>query len=51
MSDTNTALYLTMDRDYVVEAVFSCSPSSGVLPPLAMGLLLLALGVVVRRLS
>jgi hypothetical protein len=49
-SDTNTVMYLTMDKDYVVEAIFSCSVASGVLPPVGMVLVSLALGVVVRRL-
>jgi hypothetical protein len=47
-SDANTVLYLTMDRDYVVEAIFSCSASS-MLPPASVVLLLLTLCVVVRR--
>jgi hypothetical protein len=49
ISDTNTVLYLTMDKDYVVEAIFSCSESSSLLPPVAIVLLLLSLGVVIRR--
>jgi hypothetical protein len=48
-SDTNAVIYLTMDRDYVVEAIFSCSADSSVLPPIGMVMLLLMLGVVVRR--
>jgi hypothetical protein len=49
ISDTNTVLYLTMDKDYAVEAIFSCSASSSVLPPLAVVMMILALGAVVRR--
>lgn len=47
--DSNTTLYLTMDQDYAVEAGFKCG--SGLPPFLAMSLLALALGVVIRRLT
>ncbi len=47
--DTNSVLYLTMDTDWSVEAQFKCGSS---LPPfVAMSLLALAVGVVVRRFS
>jgi hypothetical protein len=49
--DTNAVIYLTMDRDYVVEAIFSCSASSSAMPPVAMVLVLLTLAVAVRRLT
>lgn len=45
--DTNSVLYVTMDDDYVVEVDFKCG--SGVPPFLAMTLLALGLGVVIRR--
>ncbi len=45
--DTNAVLYLTMDADYQVEALFNCG--SGVPPFVAMTLLALGLGVVIRR--
>jgi hypothetical protein len=50
VSDTNTVIYLTMDRDYVVEVIFSCSASSA-LPPMVILLLTLSAGVIIRRLS
>jgi hypothetical protein len=50
-SDTNTVIYLTMDKDYVVEAIFACSADSGVLPPIAMAFLTLLAGAMVRRLA
>jgi hypothetical protein len=51
ITDTNTVLYLTMDKDYVVEAIYSCSASSSVLPPIGMVLLALAAGVLIRRMA
>ncbi len=48
--DTNAVLYLTMDGDYEIEAIFKCG-SGEMLPPIGMVLLVLAMGVVVRRLS
>ncbi len=45
--DTNAVIYLTMDADYEVEALFNCG--SGVPPFVAMTLLALGLGVVIRR--
>ncbi|MBN1346025.1 MAG: hypothetical protein JXQ73_25280 [Phycisphaerae bacterium] len=47
--DSNSTLYLTMDEDMIVEAAFKCG--SGVPPFIAMALLALGLGVVIRRLS
>ncbi len=45
--DTNSVLYLTMDADWEIEAAFKCG---GSVPPfVAMTLLALATGVVVRR--
>jgi hypothetical protein len=49
--DTNSVLYLTMDTDYVVEAIFSCSADGSVLPPLGIVLVALAAGIVRRRLA
>jgi hypothetical protein len=49
--DTNSVLYLTMDTHYVVEAIFSCSADSSMMPPIGMVLLALASWVVVRRAS
>jgi hypothetical protein len=51
VSDTNEVAYLLMDGDVVVEAVFGCSDSSGILPPIAIVLLVLALGVARRRMA
>jgi hypothetical protein len=51
IEDTNTVIYLTMNTDYVLEAVFSCSASSSVLPPIALVLLALVAGVSIRRLT
>ena len=45
--DTNQVMYLTMDQDYQVEAQFKCG--SSVPPFVAMTLLALAAGVVIRR--
>ena len=45
--DTNAALYLTMDADWEVDAGFKCG--GGVPPFIAMTLLALAMGVVLRR--
>jgi hypothetical protein len=45
--DANTVLYLTMDADYEIEAIFKCS-SGGVMMPLGLVLLLLALSAAVR---
>jgi hypothetical protein len=50
IGDTNTVLYLTMGNDYRIEAVFSCA-SSSVLPPVAIALLMMVLGVLIRRLT
>jgi hypothetical protein len=47
--DTNSVLYLTMDNDYVVEAIFSCSADSGAFPAVAMALLALMIGAAARR--
>jgi len=47
VQDTNTVLYLTMDADWEIEAKFKCG--GGVPPFIAMTLLALALGVVLRR--
>ncbi len=47
--DSNAVLDLVMDGDYQVEAVFTCG--SGLPPFVAMALLALGLGVVIRRLS
>lgn len=49
ITDTNAVLYLTIDKDYVIEAVFSCSASDSALPPIAMVLLLLTMGTAARR--
>ena len=47
-TDTNAVLYLTMDADWVIEGAFKCG---GSVPPfVAMTLLALGLGVVIRRL-
>jgi hypothetical protein len=48
VEDSNTVLYLTMDADYDVEAIFKCG-SSDMLPPVGMVLLALGLGLVARR--
>jgi hypothetical protein len=48
-TDSNVLAYLTMDRDYVVEAIFSCSGDSSVLPPAAVVLVTLTLGALLRR--
>ncbi|MBN1342529.1 MAG: hypothetical protein JXQ73_07605 [Phycisphaerae bacterium] len=47
--DSNSTLYLTMDEDMIVEAAFKCG--SGMPPFIAVALLALGLGVVIRRLS
>ena len=47
--DTNDTIYVTMDQDRVIEAAFKCG--SSVPPFVAMTLLALGLGVVIRRLS
>ncbi len=47
--DTNTTLFLTMDQDTTVEAVFKCG--SSVPPFVAMTLMALGLAVMLRRLS
>ncbi|MBN1342412.1 MAG: hypothetical protein JXQ73_07015 [Phycisphaerae bacterium] len=47
--DSNTVLYLTMDVDKSVEAAFKCG--TGAPPFMAMSLLALGLGVVIRRLT
>ncbi|MBN1346653.1 MAG: hypothetical protein JXQ73_28440 [Phycisphaerae bacterium] len=47
--DSNLVLYLTMDEDKSVEAAFKCG--SGMPPFVAMSLLALAVGVVIRRLT
>ncbi len=49
VDDANTVLYLTMNRDYAVEADFKCG--SGLAPLLGVGLLALSLAVVIRRCS
>jgi len=46
--DSNAVLYLTMDADYEVQAIFKCG-SSEMLPPVGMVLLMLTLGVIIRR--
>ena len=38
-----------MDKDYVVEAIFSCTGGSSILPPVAIVGILLSLGVLIRR--
>ncbi len=48
--DTNSVLYLTMDGDYAVKAVFKCG-GGGVEPFAGMVLMVLGLGVVIRRLA
>ncbi len=48
-TDTNSVLYLTMDADYEVQAQFNCG--SGLPPFVAMTLLALGLGVVIRRMA
>ncbi|MBN1346736.1 MAG: hypothetical protein JXQ73_28860 [Phycisphaerae bacterium] len=46
-TDANHVIYLTMDRDYEIEAAFKCGTS---LPPfVAMTLMAMAVGVAVRR--
>lgn len=47
--DTNAVLDLVMDDDYTVKAYFKCG--SGLPPFVAMALMALGLGVVIRRLS
>ncbi|MBN1342244.1 MAG: hypothetical protein JXQ73_06170 [Phycisphaerae bacterium] len=47
--DSNTVLYVTMDDDKAIEAAFKCG--SGMPPFVAMSLLALGLGVVIRRLT
>jgi hypothetical protein len=46
--DTNAVLYLTMDGDYQIEAIFKCG-SSEMLPPVGMVMFVLAMGCVFRR--
>ena len=46
--DTNAVLYLTMDGDYEIEAIFKCG-SGEMLPPVGMVLGMLTLSVVARR--
>lgn len=46
--DTNSIITITMDGDYDVEAVFKCSSSSSLMP-LGVVLLVLTMGVVIRR--
>ena len=48
--DSNAVLYLTMDKDYAVEAVFKCG-SADMLPPVGVVLMALTLGLVIRRLT
>jgi hypothetical protein len=48
--DTNSVTHLVMDKDQSVEAAFKCA-SSGLEPFVAMTLLMLSVGVVVRRMS
>ncbi|MBN1341856.1 MAG: hypothetical protein JXQ73_04210 [Phycisphaerae bacterium] len=48
-SDSNTVLYLTMDEDKAIEASFKCGSSMPLF--LAVTLMALAVGVVVRRLT
>jgi len=50
VSDTNEVVYLTMDGDYLVKATCKCG-GGGIEPFAGMVLLVLALGVVVRRMS
>ncbi len=45
--DSNAVLYLTMDADYQIEALFNCG--SGLPPFVAMSFAALAVGVIVRR--
>lgn len=49
ITDVNWVIYLTMNKDYVVEATFKCG--SGLVPLLGIGLLALALGILIRRLT
>ena len=49
IQDTNVVLYLTMDGDYAVKAVFKCG--GGVEPFAGVVLMVLGLGVVIRRLA
>jgi hypothetical protein len=50
VEDSNGVLYLTMDADYQIEAIFKCG-SSEMLPPVGLVLLVLAAGALVRRLG
>ena len=50
VEDSNSVLYLTMDQDYAVDAVFKCGAGQ-MLPPVGVVLLVLALGLVIRRVS
>ncbi len=47
-TDTNTVLYLTMDRDWEVAAKFKCG-SAALMPMIGLTLLGLGIGVLVRR--
>jgi len=50
VSDTNEVVYLTMDGDYLVKATCKCG-GGGIEPFAGMVLLVLGLGVIVRRLT
>jgi len=50
VNDTNEVLYLTVDGDYLVKATCKCG-GGGVEPFGAMALLVLGLGVLIRRWS
>jgi hypothetical protein len=49
VEDSNSVLYLTMDADYEVEAIFKCG-SAGMMPVAGVVLAALGLAVMVRRL-
>ncbi len=49
-SDTNTVMYLTMDREWEVKAKFACG-SAALMPMIGLTLLALGVGVVLRRFS
>ena len=46
--DSNTVLYLTMDGDYAIEAIFKCG-SAEMLPPVGIVLVALTVGFVIRK--
>jgi hypothetical protein len=49
ITDSNAVLHLTMDRDYDIQASFKCA--SGLEPMLGIGLAVLVLGVIIRRIA